>query len=151
MFLSFNKNNCKINFFAFDKICKLIFLIKNNQKTRFLAVGGYNTLFFYLAGLVFFNIFTASFFKIILFHIFGSVHSYLTHKFLSFKQKKYCNKEVIRAIIVYGSMYIFSGFFMMFLINLGFSQIVAFHLNLFLNIIIFYILHSKFTFKNQSF
>lgn len=131
----------------FNDLIKFIFVILNDKKIRFLVVGTYNTLICYLFGLFYFKFFEINLTKITFFNIITAIHSFLVHKFLSFQKKKYCHKEIFRAIITYGSMYIVSAVLILSLINIGFSQLFAYHINLFFSLILFYLLHSYFTFK----
>jgi putative flippase GtrA len=124
-----------------------IFKFISNQKSRFLLVGGYNFIFNYLIGLGLYKILIMDLVKISLFYIFSVIHNYLTHKFFSFKRTKFCQYELLRAIMVYGLMYFFSTYFLVTMIRNGFSQLLAYHINLFITLIIFYILHCCFTFK----
>jgi len=131
----------------FDNFIKFIFLILQDKKIRFLVVGAYNTIVCYVFGLFYFKFFIIDFTKITIFNIITTIHSFLTHKFLSFQKKKYCHKEIVRGVISYGSMYILSVVFILSLINIGFSQLFAYHVNLIISLILFYLLHSYFTFK----
>jgi putative flippase GtrA len=119
----------------------------SNQKSRFLLVGGYNFIFNYLIGLGLYKILIMDLVKISLFYIFSVIHNYLTHKIFSFKKKNFCFYEIFRAIIVYGVMYIFSTLLILFLIKTGLSQLLAFHCNIVISLVMFYILHRYFTFR----
>ncbi len=131
----------------FDNLIKFIILILQDKKIRFLIVGAYNTLVCYIFGLFYFKFFVINFTKITIFNIIITIHSFLTHKFLSFQKKKYCHKEIVRAIISYGFMYILSAVLILSLMNIGFSQLFSYHINLIFSLILFYLLHSYFTFK----
>ncbi len=144
--------------FKVNKISQLLtynkYLNKNslvklfsNQKSRFLLVGGYNFIFIYIIGLGLYKIVIMDLKKISLFYIFSVIHNYFTHKFFSFKRTKFCKYELFRAIMVYGSMYFFSTYLLLTMIGIGCSQLVAYHINLFITLIIFYILHCCFTFR----
>ena len=131
----------------FNDLIKFIFAILADKKIRFLLVGAYNTLVCYIFGLFYFKFFVINFTKITIFNIIITIHSFLTHKFLSFQKKKYCHKEIVRAIISYGFMYILSAVLILSLMNIGFSQLFSYHINLIFSLILFYLLHSYFTFK----
>ena len=131
----------------FIDLIKFIFAILADKKIRFLVVGAYNTLVCYIFGLFYFKFFVINFTKITIFNIIITIHSFLTHKFLSFQKKKYCHKEIVRAIISYGFMYILSAVLILSLMNIGFSQLFSYHINLIFSLILFYLLHSYFTFK----
>jgi hypothetical protein len=131
----------------FDNLIKFIILVLQDKKIRFLIVGAYNTMVCYIFGLFYFKFFVINFTKITIFNIIITIHSFLTHKFLSFQKKKYCHKEIIRAIISYGFMYILSAVLILSLMNIGFSQLFSYHINLIFSLILFYLLHSYFTFK----
>lgn len=131
----------------FNDLIKFIILILQDKKIRFLIVGAYNTLVCYIFGLFYFKFFVINFTKITIFNIIITIHSFLTHKFLSFQKKKYCHKEIVRAIISYGFMYILSAVLILSLMNIGFSQLFSYHINLIFSLILFYLLHSYFTFK----
>ena len=131
----------------FNDLIKFIILILQDKKIRFLIVGAYNTLVCYIFGLFYFKFFVINFTKITIFNIIITIHSFLTHKFLSFQKKKYCHKEIVRAIISYGFMYILSAVIILSLMNIGFSQLFSYHINLIFSLILFYLLHSYFTFK----
>ena len=131
----------------FNNFIKFIFLILEDKKIRFLVVGAYNTVVCYIFGLCYFKFIEINITKIRIFNFMVTVHSFLLHKFLSFQKKKYCHKEIFRAIISYGSMYVVSAVLILSLINIGFSQLNAYHINLVVSIILFYLLHSYFTFK----
>jgi hypothetical protein len=135
------------NIRSVDDFFKLILELLSIEKIRFLVVGFYNTVISYLFGLFYFKYLEINFFKIILFNIAITIHSFISHKFLSFKKSYFSLKEIRRGVIVYGSMYIFSATLIMTLISFGFSQLVAYHINIILSIIIFYFLHSFYTFK----
>ncbi|MFM7620218.1 MAG: GtrA family protein [Alphaproteobacteria bacterium] len=126
---------------------ELFITVKNNQKLRFLFIGGYNTAFNYFIGLGLYKFLKMDLLKISIFYFFSIIHNYLTHKFLCFKIKKFCKFEVLRAIAVYGIMYLFSTFLILFLIKIGFSQLIAYHINLLVSLVLFYILHCWFTFR----
>jgi putative flippase GtrA len=126
---------------------KFILTILNDKKIRFLIVGAYNTLVCYIFGLFYFKFFQINLTKITIFNVIVTIHSFLTHKFFSFRKKKYCYKEILRALISYGIMYALSATLILSLINFGFSQLFAYHLNLVVSLILFYLLHSYFTFK----
>lgn len=131
----------------FNNLIKFIILVLQDKKIRFLVVGAYNTGICYIFGLFYFKFFKIDFTKITIFNLIITIHSFLTHKFLSFKKNKYCHMEVLRAIISYGSMYIISAVLILSLINIGFTQLFAYHVNLIISLILFYLLHSYFTFK----
>jgi hypothetical protein len=131
----------------FNHLIKFFFVVFNDKKIRFILVGAYNTLICYLFGLFYFKFFDINLIKITFFNIITAIHSFLVHKFLSFQKKKYCHKEIVRAIITYGLMYIVSAVLILSLIEIGFSQLIAYHINLFFSLILFYLLHSYFTFK----
>jgi len=124
-----------------------LFKLISNQKSRFLIIGGYNFSFNYVIGLGLYKILVMDILKISLFYIFSVIHNYLTHKFFSFKRTKFCQYELFRAIMVYTLMYFFSTYLLVTLIRNGFSQLLAYHVNLIITLIIFYILHCCFTFK----
>ena len=130
-----------------NNFIKFIFLILEDKKIRFLVVGAYNTGVCYIFGLLYFKFLEINLAKITIFNVLVTVHSFLVHKFLSFQKKKYCHKEIFRAIISYGSMYAVSAVLILSLINIGFSQLNAYHINLAVSIVLFYLLHSYFTFK----
>jgi putative flippase GtrA len=119
----------------------------SNQKSRFILVGGYNFIFNYIIGLGLYKIVIMDLKKISLFYIFSVIHNYFTHKFFSFKRTKFCKYELFRAIMVYGLMYFFSTYLLLTMIRIGCSQLVAYHINLLITLIIFYILHCCFTFR----
>ena len=131
----------------FENFIKLILSIFNDKKIRFLIVGAYNTIICYIFGLFYFKFFQINLTKITIFNVIVTIHSFLTHKFFSFRKKKYCHKEIFRAFISYGSMYALSAILILSLINLGYSQLFAYHFNLVISLILFYLLHSYFTFK----
>jgi len=131
----------------FSNLIKFIILILQEKKIRFLLVGSYNTLICYIFGLLYFKFFKIDFIKITIFNLITTIHSFLTHKFLSFRKKNYCYKEVFRAIITYGLMYVLSAILILSLINIGFSQLFSYHINLLISLVLFYLLHSYFTFK----
>jgi putative flippase GtrA len=131
----------------FSDLIKFILFVLDDKKIRFLVVGAYNTFVCYLFGLLYFKFIEINLAKITIFNIITTIHSFLTHKFLSFKKRKYCHKEIFRAIISYGSIYIISAVLILSLINIGFSQIFSYHINLIFTLILFYLLHSYFTFK----
>ena len=131
----------------FNNFIKFIFFILEDKKIRFLMVGAYNTIVCYIFGLFYFKFLEINLTKIIIFNVLVTIHSFLAHKFLSFQKKKYCYKEIVRAIISYGSMYVVSAVLILSLINNGFSQLNAYHINLVVSIILFYLIHSNFTFK----
>jgi putative flippase GtrA len=120
----------------------------SSHKSRFLLVGGYNFIFNYLIGLGLYKILLMDLVKISLFYIFSVIHNYFTHKIFSFKKKNFCYKEILRAITVYGSMYIFSTFLILLLIKIGFSQLLAYHCNVAISLMMFYVLHYYFTFRS---
>lgn len=125
----------------------LIDILKKNQKIRFLLIGGYNTGFNYLIGLGLYKFLKMDLLKISIFYLFTVVHNYLTHKFFCFKIKKFCKFELLRALSVYGLMYFFSTFLILALLKIGFSQLIAYHINLLISLIFFYVLHCCFTFR----
>ena len=131
----------------FNNFIKFIFLILEDKKIRFLVVGAYNTIVCYIFGLFYFKFLEINLTKITIFNVVVTIHSFLAHKFLSFQRKKYCYKEIFRAIISYGSRYVVSAVLILSLMNIGFSQLNAYHINLLVSIILFYLLHSYFTFK----
>lgn len=132
---------------SLDDLIKLVLKILRNEKIRFLVVGALNTLICYLLGLIYFSFLKADVITITIFNIIVTLNSFLMHKFISFNKKKYNFKEIVRAIISYGSMYIISIYVIMGLISIGYSQMLAYHINLVISIMLFYFIHSKFTFK----
>jgi putative flippase GtrA len=130
-----------------NKFKQYLLIIKSDQKIRFLLVGGYNFVFNYLIGLILFKFTKMGIYKITIFYFFGVIHNFITHKIFSFRLKKFCKIEFLRALAVYGFMYIFSTIFLLFLIKIGSTQIVAYHINLVISLFIFYFLHCLFTFR----
>jgi len=126
---------------------KLVIEILNNKEIRFLLVGAYNALISYIFGLFYFKYIEINFFKIIYFNIIITLHSFISHKFLSFGKSQFCFKEFLRAILVYVVMYLFSAGLILSLLKFGFSQLLAYHINLIISLFFFYFLHTKFTFK----
>ena len=117
------------------------------EKIRFLIIGGYNTLVSYIFGIFYFKFLEINFLKIIIFNIIVTIHSFISHKFLSFKKSQFSLKEIRRGFIVYSGVYLFSAGIILSLINFGYSQLFAYHINILLSIFIFYFLHSLYTFK----
>ena len=126
---------------------KMLIKLLDNQKYRFLLVGVYNFIFNYLVGLIIFKIFVLNILSFSLFYVFSILHNFITHKFFSFRKKFFCIIEGIRGLITYSLMYVFSTIFLWFLLKNGLSQLTAYHLNILVSLIFFYILHSQFTFK----
>ena len=77
----------------FNDLIKFIILILQDKKIRFLIVGAYNTLVCYIFGLFYFKFFVINFTKITIFNIIITIHSFLTHKFLSFQKKNIVTKK----------------------------------------------------------
>lgn len=132
---------------SFENFIKFILIIFQEKKFRFLLVGFYNSVFSYLFGLIYFYLVNINFIKLTIFNILITTHSFLTHKYLSFKRLKYSRNEVFRGIISYGSMYLLSYLMIFGLMKIGFGQVFAYHINFVISIILFYIIHSKFTFR----
>jgi putative flippase GtrA len=126
---------------------KLISDLVGNQKIRFLIIGFYNTIVSYVLGFLYFKFVEVNFIKIIFYNIIITIHSFISHKFLSFRKSQFSFKEIRRAVIVYGSMYLFSATLILMIIKLGYSQLFAYHVNILASIIIFYFLHSNYTFR----
>jgi len=132
---------------SFENFIKFILIIFQEKKFRFLLVGFYNSVFSYLFGLIYFYLVNINFIKLTIFNILITTHSFLTHKYLSFKRLKYSRNEVFRGIISYGSMYLLSYLMIFGLMKIGFGQVLAYNINFIMSIILFYIIHSKFTFR----
>jgi putative flippase GtrA len=126
---------------------KILKILLNNQKYRFLLMGSYNFIFNYFIGLIVFKIFVMNIWSISAVYLFNIIHNFFIHKFFSFRKLKFCHKELIRALIVNGLMYLFSSYFLLFMIDKAISQIIAYHINILVSLLLFYILHSQFTFK----
>jgi len=135
------------NIRSFENLIKFILIIFQEKKFRFLLVGFYNSVFSYLFGLIYFYLVNINFIKLTIFNILITTHSFLTHKYLSFKRLKYSRNEVFRGIISYGSMYLLSYLMIFGLMKIGFGQVLAYNINFIMSIILFYIIHSKFTFR----
>ena len=135
------------NINSFDNFIKFLVMVLKEKKFRFLLVGFYNSVFSYFFGLIYFYFININFIKLTIFNILVTIHSFLTHKYLSFKRPKYSKKEVLKGIISYGSMYLLSYIIIFGLMKIGFGQVIAYNINFVLSIILFYIIHSKFTFK----
>lgn len=132
---------------SFENLIKFLLIIFQEKKFRFLLVGLYNSCFSYIFGLIYFYFVNINFVKLTIFNILIIIHSFLTHKYLSFKCPKYSKSEILRGIISYGSMYLLSYIIIFGLIKIGFSQVLAYNINFIISIILFYVIHSKFTFK----
>ena len=135
------------NINSFDNFIKFVVIIFQEKKFRFLLVGLYNSCFSYIFGLIYFYFVNINFIKLTIFNILIIIHSFVTHKYLSFKKPKYSKSEILRGIVSYGSMYLISYVIIFGLIKIGFSQVLAYNINFIISIILFYIIHSKFTFK----
>jgi len=136
-----------LNIRSSKDLFKLISDLIGNQKIRFLIIGFYNTIVSYILGFLYFKLVEVNFIKIIFYNIIITIHSFITHKFLSFKKSQFSLKEIRRAVIVYGTMYLFSATLILMIIKLGYSQLFAYHINILASIIIFYFLHSNYTFR----
>lgn len=136
-----------VNIRSLNDLFKLIIELFSNQKIRFLIIGFYNTVIAYIFGFFYFKFIEINFMKIIFYNVIITLHSFVSHKFLSFKKSQFSFKEIHRAILVYGSMYLFSATLILLIMKLGYSQLVAYHINIVISIIIFYFLHSNYTFK----
>lgn len=132
---------------SFENLIKFMLIIFQEKKFRFLLVGFYNSIFSYLFGLIYFYLVNINFIKLTIFNILITTHSFLTHKYLSFRRPKHSKNEILRGIISYGSMYLLSYFIIFGLMKIGLGQVLAYNVNFILSIVLFYIIHSKFTFK----
>lgn len=127
------------------------FVIKHEQKIRYLIVGGWNTLFGYgvFAGLYFWLSDSLHYMIILSISFAISVaNAYIGYKFFVFKTKGNVLRESIRVYLVYGISFLF---------NLAVLPVLVevLHINVYLSqafvtvltIIGSYILHKNFSFK----
>jgi putative flippase GtrA len=124
----------------------------SNQKIKYLIAGAWNTLFGYSCGVTIYYLFgdlLGVLIVAILSNILAISMSFLTHKLFVFKTKGNWLREYLRAYCVYGvsaSVGILILLIFVKLLNIQFW--LAQGLVILLTVIISYIGHKKFTFRN---
>lgn len=136
-------------------------MIFNKRKIKFLVVGGWNTIFGFIAFIVlykiFSRIFTVQYFAYTSAQIIGTplaiINAYIGHKIFTFQSKVKGKKmiyEFLRFSTTYASIFLLSLFIMPFTVEvLNIQPIIS---AMILNIVVIitsYIGHSKFTFVNK--
>lgn len=126
----------------------------NDEKLRYLFVGGVNTVFGYISGIFLYNFLSPIFHIIsiaIMVNIINISFSFLTYKLVVFKTKSVWWQEYFRSYLVYG---------LSALINIGLIWILVGVLKIpfwiaqgvlvLLTVVFSYLGHSKFTFANRE-
>jgi putative flippase GtrA len=127
----------------------LIKKLYNNQKIRFLFVGGLNTIVGYgtYALLVFvgINYFVANIFSTII----GVFHSYLWNRYFTFKSREKALGEILRFISVYIISFIVGNIVLFIVVNkLGINQYIAGLINLIFTTLISWFGHKYYSFRS---
>ena len=121
---------------------------------RYLCAGVWNTVFGYLVGILIFKVFENSLsiiFICILANILSISMSFATYKIFVFQTDGNWIQEYFRSYLVYGGMAIFSIIFLEILVGqLHFSIWLAQALIIIVGVLISYLGHKNFTFKQDS-
>lgn len=127
---------------------------KHEEKIRYLFVGGWNTLFGYLAFAVLYawlGKIWPSVLIITVGYVIGITNSYICYKFLVFKTKGNYLREYLRFYVVYGLAYVIN--IILFPIAVGRLKINPFIAQaaiVFVTVLISYTGHKRFSFKNAN-
>jgi putative flippase GtrA len=134
----------------------MILMLKNlwnNQKIRYLIIGGYNTAFGYGCFALLWWIFDTKLHYIILLtisHILSVINAYLGYRLLVFKTKGKWLKEFIKFNLVYLGSFAINLLALPILIeNFKLHPLFAQALIIGTTVITSYVLHNKVTFKKQ--
>lgn len=125
----------------------------NNQKLRYLVVGGWNTFFGYFMMILLFNLLHSKIHVVIIATISSIISitmSYLTYKKFVFKTSGNWLREWLRCFFVYSTASFFSIIMLWVLVDIVGLNIYIAQLSVMLIVVLAsYISHKNFTFKNE--
>ena len=125
-----------------------------DQKTRYLLVGGANTVFGYCISLLFYGALYSHLHIILIASLINIINisvSFTTYKFFVFKSNGHWYKEYFRSYLVYGTAAIVNVFLIWILVDGWHIKFwLAQAILIFLTVAVSYIGHSRFTFANTK-
>ncbi len=132
-------------------VFKMIKKLFQNQKIRFLFVGGLNT----IVGYGFYSLFLILnihyFIANTLSTILGVIHSYLWNRYFTFKSKQKALKEIVKFVSVYITSYLLgSATLWIFTSLLKISPYISGLINLIITTLISWFGHKYFSFKENK-
>ena len=129
-------------------------ILKNKNLIKYILIGILNTIFSYISGVVFFNLFykeVGAFLLTLLTTITGVFFTFINYKFFYFKtHKKYFFKELLKINFSYMFIILLNTFLLWFFTeviyqNIYFTQLLI----IVINIVISIKLNFKYVFKNK--
>ena len=129
-------------------------ILKNKNLIKYILIGILNTIFAYISGVVFFNLFykeVGAFLLTLLTTITGVFFTFINYKFFYFKtHKKYFFKELLKINFSYMFIILLNTFLLWFFTeviyqNIYFTQLLI----IVINIVISIKLNFKYVFKNK--
>ena len=129
-------------------------ILKNKNLIKYILIGILNTIFAYISGVVFFNLFykeVGAFLLTLLTTITGVFFTFINYKFFYFKtHKKYFFKELLKINFSYMFIILLNTFLLWFFteeiyLNIYFTQLLI----IVMNIVISTKLNFKYVFKNK--
>ena len=129
-------------------------ILKNKNSIKYILIGILNTIFAYISGVVFFNLFykeVGAFLLTLLTTITGVFFTFINYKFFYFKtHKKYFFKELLKINFSYMFIILLNTFLLWFFtekiyLNIYFTQFLIISINIVISIK----LNFKYVFKNK--
>lgn len=126
----------------------------NSNKARYLVSGAWNTLFGYSVMVALYEIFSPSLniiFIAILANVAAITMAFLTYKCFVFHTKGNWFLEYVKSYLVYGSLTVLNIFLTWLLVEqMGISIWISQGICIPIAVVISYVGHSRFTFKNSA-
>ena len=125
-----------------------------DKRVRYLLAGGWNTLFGYCVGVLFYYLlhnYLHTLVIIVLANILNISMSFLTYKIFVFKNRGNLLSEYVRCYVVYGNIAIVGMLLIWLMVDFFMVPFwIAQALILLITVIISYVAHARFTFKKNA-
>lgn len=125
-----------------------------DKRVRYLLAGGWNTLFGYCVGVLFYYLlhnYLHTLVIIVLANILNISMSFLTYKIFVFKTRGNWLSEYVRCYVVYGNIAIVGMLLIWVMVDFFMVPFwIAQALILLITVIISYVAHARFTFKKNA-
>ncbi len=125
-----------------------------DKRVRYLLAGGWNTLFGYCVGVLFYYLlhnYLHTLVIIVLANILNISMSFLTYKIFVFKTRGNWLSEYVRCYVVYGNIAIVGMLLIWLMVDFFMVPFwIAQALILLITVIISYVAHARFTFKKNA-
>ncbi len=125
-----------------------------DKRVRYLLAGGWNTLFGYCVGVLFYYLlhnYLHTLVIIVLANILNISMSFLTYKIFVFKTRGNWLSEYVRCYVVYGNIAIVGMLLIWMMVDFFMVPFwIAQALILLITVIISYVAHARFTFKKKA-